>query len=185
MYYDYGYGWGGPVFGGGGRFHHRFDRGFHPGFAFHGNGAHFAGRNFGHVGGVGVGQFGGGHFAGANVGHAGASAAASSAAVISPAETSATWAASAVARASSATVISPARKPSAYVGAASAAALAKAAQCAAASAAGTWAALAAATSAAAGISVNTPFALWFAFGRPSAARFRLEKLLPGSGNHLG
>ena len=70
-YYDYGYGWGGPVFVGGGRFHHRFDHGFHRGFAFHGNGAHFAGRNFGHVNGVGVGQFGGGHFAGGNFGHVG------------------------------------------------------------------------------------------------------------------
>jgi hypothetical protein len=70
-YYDYGYGWGGPVFVGGGRFHHRFDHGFHRGFAFHGNGAHFAGRNFGHVNGFGAGQFGGGHFAGGNFSHVG------------------------------------------------------------------------------------------------------------------
>jgi hypothetical protein len=63
-YYDYGYGFGGPVFVGGGRFHHRFDHGFHRGFAFHGRGAHFAGGNFGHMGGFGGGQFGGGHFGG-------------------------------------------------------------------------------------------------------------------------
>jgi hypothetical protein len=65
-YYDYGYGFGGPVFVVGGRFHHRFDHhfdhGFHRGFAFHGDRAHFGGGNFGHVGGVGGGQFGGGHF---------------------------------------------------------------------------------------------------------------------------
>ena len=67
-YYDYGYGFGGPVFVGRGRFHHRFDHGFdhgfHRGLAFHGDGAHFAGRNFGHMGGFGGGQFGGGHFGG-------------------------------------------------------------------------------------------------------------------------
>jgi hypothetical protein len=70
-YYDYGYGWGGPVFVGRDHFHHRFDHGFHRGFAFHGGGAHFAGRNFGHMGGFGGGQFGGGHFAGGNFGHMG------------------------------------------------------------------------------------------------------------------
>ena len=74
-YYDYGYGFGGPVFVGGGRFHHRFDHGFdhgfHRGFAFHGDGAHFVGGNFGHMGGFGGGQFGGGHFAGGNFGHMG------------------------------------------------------------------------------------------------------------------
>jgi hypothetical protein len=95
--YDYGYGFGGPVFFGRGRFHHRFDHGFHRGFAFHGDGAHFghtgfgggqfggghfghmggfggghfAGGNFGHTGGFGGGQFGGGHFAGGNFGHMG------------------------------------------------------------------------------------------------------------------
>jgi hypothetical protein len=61
-YYDYGDGFGGPVFVGGGRFH---DHGFHDhGFAFHGGGTHFAGGNFGHTGGFGGGQFGGGHFGG-------------------------------------------------------------------------------------------------------------------------
>ena len=67
-YYDYDYGFGGPVFFGGDRFHH----GFHnQGFGFHGNGAHFAGGNFGHVGGFGgghVGGFGGGGFGGGHMG---------------------------------------------------------------------------------------------------------------------
>src|ERR1700722_7665433 len=89
-YYDYGYGFGGPVFVGVGRFHHRFghrfDHGFHRGFAFHGNGAHFAGRNFGHTGGFGGGQFGGGHFVGGTSATWAASASAGSAAVISPAQ---------------------------------------------------------------------------------------------------
>jgi hypothetical protein len=70
-YYDYGYGFGGPVFVGGGRFRQRFDHGFHRGFAFHGDGAHFGGGNFGHMGSFGGGQFGGGHFAGGNFGHMG------------------------------------------------------------------------------------------------------------------
>ena len=62
-YYDYGYGFGGPVFVGGGRFRQRFDHGFHRGFAFHGDGAHFGGGNFGHMGSFG-GGFGGGHMGG-------------------------------------------------------------------------------------------------------------------------
>src|SRR3989442_20552 len=39
--------------------------------AFRGDRPHCAGRNFGHAGGFGGGQFGGGHFVGGNVGHVG------------------------------------------------------------------------------------------------------------------
>jgi hypothetical protein len=69
-YYDSGYGFGGPLFVGRDHFHHGFDRGF----GFHGEGAHFASGNFGHMGGFGGGQiggFGGGHFGGFGGGHMG------------------------------------------------------------------------------------------------------------------
>jgi hypothetical protein len=69
-YSDYGYGFGGPVFVGRDHFHHGFDHGF----GFHGDGAHFASGNFGHMGGFGGGQiggFGGGHFGGFGGGHMG------------------------------------------------------------------------------------------------------------------
>jgi hypothetical protein len=65
--YDYGFDFGGPVFFGRNHFHH----GVGNGFAFHGGGPHFAGGNFGHMGGFGGGGFGGGHMGGFGGGHMG------------------------------------------------------------------------------------------------------------------